>query len=137
MKTPLEYFLHWVEVQPDAPFLRQPYGDSWIVLSYAQASAEAGRIAAALHHEGLKRGDHIAIYSKNCMHWVLADLAIAASDDAAAADIGFRWNAATSSYELVTDLDLWRRPVPVERFLAQITQRYALRSILAASAEEG
>ena len=29
------------------------------------------------------------------------------------------------------------RPVPVERFLAQLTQRYALRSILAASAEEG
>ncbi|MFM2080662.1 MAG: hypothetical protein RLZZ124_35 [Cyanobacteriota bacterium] len=68
---------------------------------------------------------------------VVADLAISAEDDAASADIGFRWNAATGSYELVTDLDLWRRPVPVERFLAQLTQRYALRSILAASAEEG
>ncbi|NBW63155.1 MAG: DUF1257 domain-containing protein [Synechococcaceae bacterium WB4_1_0192] len=68
---------------------------------------------------------------------VVADLTIAASDDASAADIGFRWNAATASYELVTDLDLWRRPVPVERFLSQLTQRYALRSILAASAEEG
>jgi hypothetical protein len=68
---------------------------------------------------------------------VVTDLAIAAADDASAADIGFRWNGATGSYELVTDLDLWRRPVPVERFLAQLTQRYALRSILAASAEEG
>jgi len=68
---------------------------------------------------------------------VVADLTIAAADDASASDVGFRWNSATGSYELVTDLDLWRRPVPVERFLAQLTQRYALRSILAASAEEG
>lgn len=68
---------------------------------------------------------------------VVADLTIAACDDASTADIGFRWNSATGSYELVTDLDLWRRPVPVERFLSQLTQRYALRSILAASAEEG
>ncbi|MFM7361335.1 MAG: DUF1257 domain-containing protein, partial [Cyanobium sp.] len=29
------------------------------------------------------------------------------------------------------------QPVPVERFLAQLHQRYALRTILAASAEEG
>ena len=39
--------------------------------------------------------------------------------------------------ELVTDLDLWNQPVPVERFLAQLSQRYALRTILAATAEEG
>jgi hypothetical protein len=37
----------------------------------------------------------------------------------------------------VTDLDLWRQPIPVERFLAKLTQRYALRSILAASSAEG
>ena len=37
----------------------------------------------------------------------------------------------------MADLDLWRQPVPVERFLAQLSQRYALRTILAASAEEG
>jgi hypothetical protein len=52
-------------------------------------------------------------------------------------DIGFRLNAETGSYELVTDLDLWNQPVPVERFVAQLNQRYALRSILAATAEEG
>ena len=42
---------------------------------------------------------------------VVADLTIAAADDAAASDLGFRWNSATGSYELVTDLDLWQRPV--------------------------
>jgi hypothetical protein len=52
-------------------------------------------------------------------------------------DIGFRLNPGSGSYELVADLDLWRQPVPVERFLSQLNQRYALRTILAATAEEG
>ena len=63
-----------------------------------------------------------------------AELAISQSNGA---DIGFRLNAASGCYELVTDLDLWKQPVPVERFLAQLNQRYALRTILAATAEEG
>lgn len=65
---------------------------------------------------------------------VTAQLAVAQENGT---DIGFRWNAETGSYELVTDLELWKQPVPVERFLAQLNQRYALRSILAATAEEG
>ncbi len=52
-------------------------------------------------------------------------------------DIGFRWNNATESYELVTDLDLWKQQVPVERFLSQLTQRYALNTVLSATSEEG
>lgn len=52
-------------------------------------------------------------------------------------DIGFRWNPSSATYELVTDLDLWKLPIPVERFLSQLTQRYALHTILAASAAEG
>ncbi len=52
-------------------------------------------------------------------------------------DIGFRFNDATQAYELVTDLDLWKEQVPVERFLAQLTQRYALNTVLSATAEEG
>jgi hypothetical protein len=52
-------------------------------------------------------------------------------------DIGFRLNPENGCYELVADLELWRQPVPVERFLSQLNQRYALRTILAATAEEG
>jgi len=52
-------------------------------------------------------------------------------------DIGFRLNADTGAYELVADLDLWSLPVPPERFLAQLNQRYALEAILAASSAEG
>ncbi|QNI59720.1 regulator of CO2 utilization Ycf35 [Synechococcus sp. BIOS-U3-1] len=53
------------------------------------------------------------------------------------ADFGFRWNESNHSYEFVTDLDLWRQPVPVERFLSRLTQRYALRSVLEATRHEG
>ncbi len=52
-------------------------------------------------------------------------------------DIGFRWNKSTEAYELVADLDLWKQQVPVERFLSQLTQRYALNTVLMATADEG
>jgi hypothetical protein len=65
---------------------------------------------------------------------VTADLAVPQTEGG---DIGFRWNPGNGSYELVADLDLWNQPVPVERFLANLTQRYALRTILAASSEQG
>ena len=52
-------------------------------------------------------------------------------------DIGFRWNEGSKSYELVTDLDLWKQSIPVERFLTQVTQRYALNTVLDSTAQEG
>ena len=65
---------------------------------------------------------------------VTADLAIAVQEGG---DIGFRWNSGSKSYELVTDLDLWKQQIPVERFLSKLTQRYALNTVLAATAKEG
>ena len=52
-------------------------------------------------------------------------------------DIGFRWNKVTQSYELVTDLQTWDQPVPVERFLDQVAQQYAIEAISAAARDEG
>ena len=65
---------------------------------------------------------------------VTADLAIAVQEGG---DIGFRWNGTSQSYELVTDLDLWKQQIPVERFLSKLTQRYALNTVLAATTKEG
>jgi hypothetical protein len=48
---------------------------------------------------------------------VEAELAI---PQANGADIGFRWNSQSGCYELVTDLELWSQPVPVERFLSRL-----------------
>ena len=52
-------------------------------------------------------------------------------------DIGFRFNKETCSYELVTDLDLWKQNIPIELFLSKLTQKYALNSVLYASQKEG
>ncbi len=52
-------------------------------------------------------------------------------------DIGFRLNEESNTYELVTDLDLWKQDIPVSRFLSKLTQQYALTTVLSASAEEG
>ena len=65
---------------------------------------------------------------------VTADLAVAIQDGG---DLGFRWNVESGAYELVTDLDLWKQTIPVERFLAKLTQRYAFNTVLAASSREG
>lgn len=76
LKTVIEHFYHWEKSEPDRPFLRQPVGEQWQVLSFAQAGEQARRIATHLRKTGLKVGDHVGIYSKNCQHWILADLAI-------------------------------------------------------------
>ncbi len=52
-------------------------------------------------------------------------------------NIGFRWNEITKSYELVTDLQTWDEPVPVERFLDKLTQEYALWVVTMAAEEQG
>lgn len=76
LKTPVEYFYHWEKTTPDNVFLRQPFGKTWKTLTYAQAGMEARKMSTALKSLGLKKGDHIGIYSKNCYHWILADLAM-------------------------------------------------------------
>ncbi len=65
---------------------------------------------------------------------VKADLTVEMSKGS---DIGFRLNPISETYELVTDIDLWQQTVPVERFLSQLTQRYALNTVLLATNEEG
>ncbi len=50
-------------------------------------------------------------------------------------DIGFRWNG--SEYELVADLQYWQQPLSVDGFLNRITQSYACKTVVAATAEQG
>ena len=56
-------------------------------------------------------------------------------DVAVGNDIGFRWNAQTESYQLVTDLETWKEPIPPKRFVEKVTQQYA-RSIVHTTAKE-
>lgn len=66
----------WERETPQQIFLRQPVNGRWIDYSYAQAAREVRSIAAALKALNLPPGSKVAILSKNCAHWIMADLAI-------------------------------------------------------------
>jgi long-subunit acyl-CoA synthetase (AMP-forming) len=56
--------------------MRQAQGSGFVDITYQRAHDEAQRIAAALAARGVGHGDRVAILSKNCWHWIVADLAI-------------------------------------------------------------
>jgi long-chain acyl-CoA synthetase len=74
--TPLEAYDYWLEENPGAPFLRQPINRKFIEYSREEAYRQACNVAAALQAQGLEKGDHVALLSKNCAHWFMADLAM-------------------------------------------------------------
>ena len=51
--------------------------------------------------------------------------------------VGFKWDHNSKTYELVTDLDLWKFEIPVERFISKVTQMYAYQTIIAKTKEDG
>ena len=51
--------------------------------------------------------------------------------------VGFKWDNNSNSYELVTDLDLWKFDLPVERFISKVTQMYAYETIISKTKEDG
>ncbi len=69
-------FYHWEKTTPNAPFLRQPFGDKWEIYSWSEAGQMARRIATGLKSLGLPEKSHIGLVSKNCREWVIADIAI-------------------------------------------------------------
>lgn len=77
--THLEKFLFWETSAPHALFLNQPIHGEWKTWTYREAASEIRRVAAGLQRLALPQGTHVAILSKNCAHWILADLAIAAA----------------------------------------------------------
>ena len=51
--------------------------------------------------------------------------------------VGFKWDNNSNAYELVTDLDLWKFEIPIERFISKVTQMYAYHTILSKTNEDG
>lgn len=74
--SPLEAFLYWETNAPNHIFFKQPINGKIIELSFAQVGEEARKIAAHLQSYELPKGSHVALLSKNCAHWTIADLAI-------------------------------------------------------------
>ena len=58
-------------------------------------------------------------------------------DVAVGDDIGFRWNAKTETYQLVTDLETWKESIPPKRFVEKVTQQYPRMIVHNTVKEEG
>lgn len=74
--NPIQKFIHWETTTPNAVFLRQAISATWKTWTYREAGSEIRRIASALAAYDLPPHSNIAILSKNCAHWIMADIAI-------------------------------------------------------------
>ncbi|MDL5511646.1 AMP-binding protein [Arenibacter sp. M-2] len=72
----IEAFLYWEKKTPLNPFLIQNFENHQKTLSYSDAGIEMRKLASYLSKLGLPEKSHIALLSKNCPHWMMADLAI-------------------------------------------------------------
>ncbi|AXQ27997.1 AMP-binding acetyl-CoA synthetase [Solimonas sp. K1W22B-7] len=73
---PLQRIWHWEKERASKVFLTQPIDGVAKDYTWAQAVDEARRVAAWLQAQGLPPGSNVALMSKNCAHWIMADMAI-------------------------------------------------------------
>jgi long-chain acyl-CoA synthetase len=74
--SPIEAFLYWEAKTPHQVFLKQPINGKIMTYTFAESGEEARKIATALRSYNLPERSHIALLSKNCAHWMIADIAI-------------------------------------------------------------
>ena len=74
----LQRLYHWERTCPDKVYLTQPMpgGAAVVDFTWRQAMDEVRRMAAHLKSLNFPKGSNIALVSKNCAHWLLADYAI-------------------------------------------------------------
>ncbi|HHQ4886634.1 TPA: AMP-binding protein [Aeromonas veronii] len=75
-KLPLEMLYHWERQCPDRTYLRQTINREYVDFTWSEVADEARRMVTALRHLGLVAGDKVALLSKNCAQWFIADLAM-------------------------------------------------------------
>ena len=76
-KLVLDYVFANEKAHANSLFLTQPLGGDRVAeYTWAQAMDQARRMAAHLKAQGLEPGARIAILSKNCAHFLMAELAI-------------------------------------------------------------
>lgn len=76
--SPIEKLFHWAhssKVKGEKCFLRQELRGTWKEYTYSEVYNKAFEMAAALTAAGL-RGQNVALLSKNCAEWMIADFAI-------------------------------------------------------------
>jgi long-chain acyl-CoA synthetase len=105
----------------DRIYLTQPLGQGRVAdYSWAQVLDQSRRMAAHLQSRGLPRGARIAILSKNCAHFIMAELAIwmagyttvAIFPTETAETIGYVLDHSEASLLFVGKLDTWEAQKP-------------------------
>ena len=76
VQTPLDYLYRWEKLDPHGCYLRQPCNGEWHEYTWREVADTARRVASALQSLGVKKGGRVAILSKNCAEWIIADLAM-------------------------------------------------------------
>ena len=73
----LDYVLDHEEKMRDRVCMTQPVGNNQVVdYTWGQVVDQSRRIAAHLQSHGFPRGARVAILSKNCAHFIMAEIAI-------------------------------------------------------------
>ncbi|MCQ6263979.1 AMP-binding protein [Alcanivorax sp. MM125-6] len=77
MKTPIQALDDRRRQQGDRMAMVQPLGgDKVRSYTWEEVADEAYRMAGYLQAQGVQTGDRVALVSKNCAEWIMADLAI-------------------------------------------------------------
>lgn len=72
----IDCFCHFELSKPNQLFLSEPVNQVYQNFTWQSAGEEIRKMVTAIHSLGIKKGDKIAILSKNCAYWVMADMAI-------------------------------------------------------------
>ncbi len=75
--TIIDQFCKFEQEKSDQLLFAEPVNGQYREFTWKSAGQEIRSIAAYLQNCGLNKGDKVAILSKNCAHWIMADLAIA------------------------------------------------------------
>jgi long-chain acyl-CoA synthetase len=72
----IDSFCRFEQSKPNELFLSEPVNQVYQNFTWESAGEEIRKMVTAIHAMGIHKGDKIAILSKNCAYWVMADLAI-------------------------------------------------------------
>ncbi len=74
--SPLEMLYKWEKKTPNRIYLSQPIDGVWHNWTWKDFALEVRKMAAYLKSLDLPKGSKIALLSKNCAHWIMADMSI-------------------------------------------------------------
>jgi len=74
--SPISMLYYWEKEQPNTVYMTQPIDGQYIEFTWKKTLEQARKVAAALRAKNYPKGSRIAIFSKNCAHWIIADIGI-------------------------------------------------------------